>query len=34
MDAKAQLNIDMASSYMVGDKKEDMLAAKSGWRWA
>ncbi|MGG4690755.1 D-glycero-beta-D-manno-heptose 1,7-bisphosphate 7-phosphatase [Proteus mirabilis] len=29
MDAKAQLNIDMASSYMVGDKKEDMLAAKA-----
>jgi len=29
MDAKAQLDIDMSASYMVGDKLEDMLAASA-----
>jgi len=29
LTAQQELNIDMASSYMVGDKIEDMLAAKA-----
>lgn len=29
MDAKAQLDIDMSASYMVGDKLDDMLAASA-----
>ncbi|WP_244968407.1 D-glycero-beta-D-manno-heptose 1,7-bisphosphate 7-phosphatase [Rosenbergiella australiborealis] len=27
LDAKAEFDIDMSASYMIGDKKEDMLAA-------
>ena len=29
LSAQKELNIDMAASYMVGDKIDDMLAAKS-----
>ncbi|PHM36885.1 D,D-heptose 1,7-bisphosphate phosphatase [Xenorhabdus mauleonii] len=29
LDAQKELNIDMSSSYMVGDKIEDMLAANA-----
>lgn len=29
LDAKKQLNIDMASSYIIGDKVEDMLAGEA-----
>jgi len=29
LEAMAQLDIDMSASYMVGDKKEDMMAATS-----
>ena len=29
LQAQHELNIDMAASYMAGDKKEDMLAAKA-----